>query len=335
MPTTEGNEDNTTPRPCGRQSECRCAPKPSGTSDLEALLATPTLRPNVLGARPAAVGAHLPHLDQVVGVTVAGPVVINDVGTHQAPVHPGGPIRCTPHRITLRLNPHRLGLALITEPATHVPPTLRFFDPDGNTAHATYLTEHSDRLAFESIGLGHADPHFANADIEPTGSAASTESWSVAPPTRVDDDQITQFDAILADGGRTRLTELPEFATAGFTRVEDRRVIAALEHAALLGMHMTIAACGTGCVQMRHDRLDGAREYRGQMVVASGHARTMINFGLVSEAWITWSEGVWGRTGSIELYDRHGICSLVLTQTGPVAAPTFEAWDHLLTDLMT
>ena len=61
----------------------------------------------------------------------------------------------------------------------------------------------------------------------------------------------------------------------------------------------------------------------------------MINFGLVSEAWITWSEGVWGRTGSIELYDRHGICSLVLTQTGPVAAPTFEAWDHLLTDLMT
>ena len=344
MPTnpesTPGHEDapdgsgTSLSRGCRRDQGCGCAPGSSGTSDLATLMASPGFTGTVLGVEPAVVGAHLPHLDQVVGVTVAGPVGCNDVGAHEPPVHPGGPIRCDASRITLRLNPARLGSALITEPAAHVPPTLRFFDVDGNTAHATYLTELSDRLAFESIGLGRADPSFADAAGLDSYGPDAPASWSTPTPVRADDDQITQFDSILADGGVARRTELPGLSDAGFRRVDDRQVIAALEHAALLGMAMTTATCAPGCIQMRHDQLDGPREHRGQMVVASGRARAMINFGLVAESWITWSDGVWGRTGSIELYDRHGACSLVLTQTGPVPAPVFAAWDHLLTDLV-
>ena len=237
------------------------------------------------------------------------------------------PIRTHPSRITLRLNPARLGSALVTDPAAHVPPTLRLFDSDGNTAHATYLTEHSDRLAFESLSLARAGGE------EPTPDDIGTATPTDVPAPQAD--QIEQFDSILDDGGVRRLWSLPGFADQHYTRVESRRVIAALEHAALLGMPMTLATAAPGCVQMRHDQLDGAREHRGQMVLASGGCRAMINFNLATECWITWSQGAWGRTGSIEIYDRHAHCAMVATQTGTVSAATFEAWDHLLGDLAT
>ncbi|MEP9395453.1 heme transporter [Gordonia sp. VNQ95] len=320
------------PRPCGRDPHCRCTPGQSVTSDLETLLATPGFGGTLLNAEPHVVTSQLPHLDQVVGVTVAGPVVMNDVGVHVPPVLPGGPIKCDSSRITLRLNPVRLGSALVSEPAANIPPTLRLFDANGNTSHATYLTERSDRLAFEAIALTGADPAVTHAA---GGPDSFDEAWAIPEPASANADQIVQFDSILADGGLRRRTELPGLADAGVTRVEDRRVIGALEHAALLGMQMTMVTAAPGCLQMRHDQLDGAREHRGQMVIASGSCRAMINFGLVTECWITWSEGVWGRTGSIELYDRHGGCSMILTQTGPVPAPAFEAWDHLLNDLVS
>ena len=83
-------------------------------------------------------------------------------------------------------------------------------------------------------------------------------------------------------------------------------MISALEHAALLGMPLTLCAVATGCLQMRHAELDGCREHNGTMVIASGTARVMINFNLVEDCWITWSQGACGRTRAIELYDRHG-----------------------------
>ena len=43
------------------------------------------------------------------------------------------------------------------------------------------------------------------------------------------------------------------------------------EHAALLGMPLTLCAVATGCLQMRHAELDGCREHNGTMVIASGN----------------------------------------------------------------
>ncbi|WP_262365812.1 heme transporter [Gordonia sp. OPL2] len=321
------------PRPrCGERCSC---PRANGTTnDLDTLLATPGFSGTVLGSDVAAVAQHLPLLDQVVGVTVAGPVLMNDVGTHESPVGIGGPIRCRPSRISLRINPARLGAALVTDPAAHVPPTLRLFDSDGNTAHATYLTESSDRLAFESLSLNAGG--FDAPDHEVGGRVDRAdpphETGCVAEPGAATD-QIGQFDSILEDGGRQRLSSLPGMIDQGFARVESRRVIAAVEHAALLGLPMTMTTAAPGCLQMRHDRLDGAREHRGSMVIASGSCRAMINFNLVTECWVTWSDGVWGRTGSIELYDRHAQCSLVATQTGSVSPETFDAWNQLMADV--
>ncbi|AZG44762.1 ChuX/HutX family heme-like substrate-binding protein [Gordonia insulae] len=320
---------------CG--DRCSCPRSRATASDLDTLLATPGFTGSLLGSDVSAVADRLPLLDQVVGVTVAGPVLMNDVGTHETPVGIGGPIRCRPSRISLRLNPSRLGSALVTDPAAHVPPTLRLFDTDGNTAHATYLTESSDRLAFESLSIdagGFADGPAAldrpgDADLGGDGRHPTPKVEDAPPAT----DQIAQFDSVLDDGGVRRLSSLPGRIDDGYARVESRRVIAALEHAALLGMPMTLTTAAAGCLQMRHDRLDGAREHRGSMVVASGSCRAMINFTLVAECWITWSDGVWGRTGSIELYDRHGRCSLIATQTGSVSPETFEAWNQLVTDV--
>ncbi|MYR06095.1 heme transporter [Gordonia sp. SID5947] len=337
----EGRRDDSDPpgrppRPtCGEQCSC---PRASGASnDLDTLLAAPGFSGALLGSDAAAVAAHLPSLGHVVGVTVAGPVLMNDVGTHEPPVTVGGPIRCRASRISLRLNPARLGAALVTDPAADVPPTLRLFDAAGNTAHATYLTESSERLAFESLSFDAS--RFAASTVSPRlikGTSVDTTahrddvaSWA----TSFSGDQIAQFDAVLEDGGTQRLRSLPRARAQGFARVESRRVIAAFEHAALLGMPMTIATTAPGCVQIHHDRLDGAREHRGTMVIASGSCRAMINFDLVSECWVTWSDGVWGRTGSIELYDRRGHCSLLVTQTGSVSAEVFVAWHQLVSDV--
>ncbi|MFW0784226.1 heme transporter [Gordonia sp. CPCC 206044] len=323
-PDDSPRDDGTIARStCG--DRCRC-PRAQTTSDLDALLATPGFAGTLLGADVTSVSRHLPALDHVVGVTVAGPVLMNDVGTHDAPTGIGGPIRCRPSRISLRLNPARLGAAVVTDPAAHVPPTLRLFDADGNTAHATYLTESSDRLAFEALSL--TGGYSGAVDRGGRDDAHRATDLDIPPV-----DQIAQFDSILDDGGTQRLSSLPGYSAIGATRVESRRVIAAIEHAALLGMPMTLATTAAGCVQMRHDRLDGAREHRGSMVVASGSCRTMINFDLVAACWVTWSDGVWGATGSIELYDRHGHCSLVATQTGSVSAETIDAWNQLAHDV--
>lgn len=313
---------------CG--DHCRC-PRGRQTSDLDTLLATPGFAGSLLGSDITSVTGRMPSLDQVVGVTVAGPVLMNDVGIHDTPIPMGGPIRCSPGRITLRLNPARLGEALVTEPAAHVPPTLRLFDSAGNTAHATYLTEHSDRLAFESLTLRSGDEQTDTPPL-PDPELGAFPGLSGTPEIHAND-QVAQFDSILDDGGALRRAAFGSGAGEA-TRVEMRRIISAFEHVALLGMPVTTATAAPGCLQMRHDRLDGAREHRGSMVIASGSCRTMINFNLVADCWVTWSDGVWGRTGSMELYDRHGRCSFVATQTGAVEANSHAAWHQLMCDLV-
>lgn len=99
-------------------------------------------------------------------------------------------------------------------------------------------------------------------------------------------------------------------------------------------MELTIVATAPGCIQLHNDQLDGVREHGGQMLLASGRGRVMINLDLVTECWVTWSQGVWGPTGSIEIYDRHARCAMVITQTGVVPPAMFEAWDHLLTQMV-
>ncbi len=335
MATTPSSPDNHAPNEtCGAVCGKCCQRR---TSDLDALLATPGVRSSVIDTDVAGLTAQLPLLDQVVGVTVAGPVLMNDVGVHDRPELMGGPIRCRESRISLRLNPERLGRALVTEPSVTVPPTLRLFDVDGNTAHATYLTEHSDRLAFEALSLTHGPSSDLcdGGDIdelmvdEVTRGATTLADTLPAPEA----DQVAQLDSVLADGGAARLTALPRFSDSGYARIDARQAIAGIEHAALMSMPVTLATTAPGCIQMRHDMLGGAREHRGSMVVASSGARAMINFNLISQCWVTWSQGVWGPTGSIELYDRAGHCSMIITQTGSVAGAAHEAWSYLMTDL--
>ncbi|MFT4396562.1 heme transporter [Gordonia lacunae] len=305
---------------------------PPARSDLEILLRTAGFGDSSVNHDVPTVAARLPELAQVVGVTVAGPVIMNAVGVHDDPVSVGGPIRADSQRIALRLNPSRLSSTLLSDPAAHVPPTLRLFDHRGNTAHATYLTENSDRLAFEALALDGAGPGRDGPLIDRSGPNPGGPQ-RVRTTASHGDDQVAQFDAILTDGGAARLGSLPGLDCRRTVRLETRAVIAALEHAARLGLTVTFATAAPGCMQMRRDRLDGAREHRGQMVLASGTTRVMVNFDLVGECWVTWPHGVWGRTGSLEIYNRRGECALVVTQTGLPAPAVAQAWEHLATDL--
>ncbi|MFW0790899.1 heme transporter [Gordonia sp. CPCC 205333] len=291
-------------------------------NDLEDLLDAPGFAGQILRGCPGRVAGHLPLLDQVVGVTVAGPVIMNDVGTYADPTGMGGPIRCRDSQITLRLNASHLRTALITEPAAHrLPPTLRLFDTDGACAHVTYLTDQSDRLAFESLTLaGYLTPATGDVDAHPI-------ALRFGPC-----DQLDQLDSVLFDGGVTRMRSLPQ-PHSDATRVCERRAIAALSHAALLTMPTTLIAGAAGCLHMRDGVLTGSREHEGSMVLASGSARTMIDFNHISECWVTWANGACGRTGSIELYDAAGKCRFIATQTGPQTQAGAAGWTQLLEDV--
>ncbi|SDU51668.1 heme transporter [Gordonia westfalica] len=317
---------------------------PTPPSDLETLLGTPGFGDSSISSDIDGIAGRLPSLGEVVGVTVAGPVIMNAVGVHGAPSPLGGPLCVGAEQISLRLNPSRLSSMLQTDPVAQVPPTLRLFDSLGNTAHATYLTENSDRLAFESllafdpvslstsVPAGHG-PGTASESASPGAAFLGPEFIPAALPGRHDTDQIGLFDSILRDGGTSRLRSLSQATGPSGVRVDTRRVIASLEHAALLGMTVTVAAAAPGCMQMCQDRLDGAREHRGQMVLASGSTRVMVNFNHVEQCRVTWSQGAWGPTAAVEIYDRRSRCCLVVTLTGAVTRAAYEAWDHLTGDL--
>ncbi|GED97434.1 heme transporter [Gordonia crocea] len=330
---TGPNETSHSPGDC-RCPNPRCHRLAGATSDLDELLAAPGVTASVVDGPVGTLADALPLLDQIVGVTAAGPVITNDLGIHRRPSYRDDPLHGGAEGISLRINPDMLGTVLVTEPTPHAPPTLRIFDRDGNAVHVTYLVEGSDRLAFEALSLSRS------SDIDLLDELSPERRRPVEVfPVPVDDeapldtDQLGLFDSILADGGRSRLDALRTVPAPGFARVCSRRVIAALSHAAALTMPMTTCAAATGCLQIRHDRLDGSRERYGSMVLASRGARTMINFNVVDECWVTSATGVWGATAAIELYDREGRCCFVATQTGPVDLTTYEAWQTLTGEL--
>lgn len=115
-----------------------------------------------------------------------------------------------------------------------------------------------------------------------------------SPAEWADSDQVTQFDSILADGGLRRHAALAGLGDQECTRVESRRVMAAVSQLAVTGVPVTAAVAGSGCIQLRHAEIDGAREHRGSMVVASGACRMLVDFNRVTECWVTRAHGVWG-----------------------------------------
>ena len=300
------------PDGCGHGGRCRICPR----NDLDRLRAAPGFSGTVLQAPVADVLGALPLLGEVVGVAAAGPVLSNVVGAHRDPVHRRGPL-CDPGgRIELRVHPELLGSVVVTEPDAGAPPTLRFFDTDGLAVYAVYLLENSDRLAFEALSL-----------IGAGGSGMHTV-YDYPGAVGAPDDQSGVFDEILADGGRTRSEALA--GRSGTVRVDRAAVVSTLTHAALTSMPVTTATAATGCLQIRHDHLDGVRDHEGTLLLASGPARTVIDFDRITDCWLTRSNGACGPTGALELYDDAGACRFVATITGAVDAMTWDAWEQLL-----
>ena len=324
------------PNPTAGDDRCpcrRCPRNRRGVSDLEAFLRAPGFSGSVVDGPIDTVMAALPQLANVVGVTAAGPVITNDVGTHHPPETIDGPLRSVGDGLVLRINPAALGTVLVTDPSASAPPTVRVFDTEGNSVHVTYLIEGSDRLAFESLSLSRSadvdildDLALQRQQAQPTAAPEPTPEFA--------DDQIGLIDSILVDGGVARGAALAATARSGFSRVSARRVIDALSYASTIALPMTTATAAPGCLQIHHDALTGAREHHGSMVIASDAARTMINFNSVAQCWVTTVDGAWGPTSAIEVYDRHGRCSFVASQTGPVNRWIYDAWEQLIADLV-
>ncbi|SNS92269.1 hypothetical protein [Rhodococcoides kyotonense] len=318
-------------RPCGRHSECRCAaalPTSSRKTDLESLLDKPDFAGEMIGGGAAGVTEFLPLLEESVAITVSGPAVMNDVGHYEPPTVMGGPIRTSKSRISLRLNLSRLNCAVATEPDQYLPPTLRLFDTSGFAAHATYLTPRSDRIAFEALRQLTTPPVTDPFEVpaSPSTPEQALAVWSGA-------DQIEQFDSILGDGGVTRHAALPSLSSLRYRQIDPTRISGALEHLAYLELPMTMVTVGAGCMQIHHDHLIAARLSGGNLTLASGMCRMMVDLAHVTSCWATVTSGVWGPTSSIEMYDRRGHCSVVFTQTGATDAVVAGVWEEVVASL--
>jgi putative hemin transport protein len=292
-------------------------------SDLETLLAEPDFSGNLMTGSVRHIGTRLPLLDEVAGVTVAGPVMINDVASYDPPVESGGPIRCRPGRISLRIDPHRLDSVVVSDPSSHGPGMMRMFDTSGRATHITYVTNRSDHQEFGILRSMSPSPMQATTGVSGNDLPRTAAGWAEA-------DQVTLFDSILDDGGMHRNSALRALGDHGCIRVDTRRVIAAMSQLAITGLPATVAVAGGGCIQMRQAQIDGAREHRGSMVIASDACRMLVDFNLITECWVTRTHGVWGHTSSIELYDRRAHCVLVLTQTGTVARSAHTEWEYMM-----
>ncbi|WP_440712256.1 heme transporter [Gordonia sp. FQ] len=315
-------EDRSRPDDC----PCRRCPRARGRgTDLEQVLDAPGSASTLLDGPVDIVLSALPLLDEVVGVTAAGPVLTSATGAHAAPIGAGGPLLAPAGTIALRVRPAALGPMVITEPVDRTPPTLRFFDRDGTIAHAVYLTRGSDRLVFESLSL-----------VGPSvgGGGLAGVHLGEGPSTPGDSgDQLAMLDDVLADRGCRRGAALASGTQAGAVRVASSQLVAALTHAARLSMPITTCAVAPGILAIHHDRLDGVREHAGVMVMASGGTSTMIDFNDIEHCWLTRADGSRGRTSAVELYDRHGRCCFLASVTGPITESTWAGWEQLIDDL--
>ena len=307
---------------CPHRGECRCAAV-ERMSDLDALLARPGFRGGLIGTAPAVVGEMLPLLDDVVAITVAGPVAVNDSGKYEVPTAPGDPLICSPGRISLRLNTSALGSVVTTDAEQHLPPTLRMFDTHGSSSHTTYLTPTSDHLAFEAMRTA---PDIVRETSPLTPMSNTPAFWAEA-------DQLTQLDFILADGGSERRRGLVALGALGYRRIDPHLMAAGMEHLSYHQLPVTTVVAGNGCLQIHRGDLDAAVMFGGTLTLASDTCRTMIDLNGVSECWLTRTHGVHGLTSSIEVYDFRRKCVAVFTQTGPTESAVMDVWEDVMNSI--
>ena len=307
---------------CPHRGECRCAAL-ARLSDLDVLLARPGFRGGLIGTAPAVVGEMLPLLDDVVAITVAGPVAVNDSGKYEVPTAPGDPLICSPGRISLRLNTSALGSVVTTDAEQHLPPTLRMFDTHGSSSHTTYLTPTSDRLAFEAMRTA---PDIVRETSPLTPMSNTPAFWAEA-------DQLTQLDFILADGGSERRRGLVALGALGYRRIDPHLMAAGMEHLSYHQLPVTTVVAGNGCLQIHRGDLDAAVMFGGTLTLASDTCRTMIDLNGVSECWLTRTHGVHGLTSSIEVYDFRRKCVAVFTQTGPTESAVMDVWEDVMNSI--
>ncbi|MFD9679115.1 hypothetical protein ACFWAD_04530 [Rhodococcus sp. NPDC059969] len=292
-------------------------------SDLDVLLARPGFRGGLIDTAPAIVGELLPLLGDVVAITVAGPVAVNNSGKYAGPTFPGDPLVCTPGLVSLRLNPSALGSVVTTDAEQYLPPTLRMFDAHGSSSHTTYLTPTSDRLAFEAM---RAAPETTRETSPPVQSANTPAFWAEA-------DQLTQLDFILADGGSERRSGLVALGALGYRRIDPHLMAAGMEHLSYHQLPVTTVVAGNGCLQIHRGDLDAAAMFGGTLTLASDTCRTMIDLNGVSECWLTRAHGVHGLTSSIEVYDFRRKCVAVFTQTGPTESAVMGVWEDVMSSI--
>lgn len=307
---------------CPHRGECRCAAV-ARMSDLDALLARPGFRGGLIDTVPGVVGEMLSLLGDVVAITVAGPVAVNDSGKYAVPTVPGDPLVCTPGLVSLRLNPSALGSVVTTDAEQHLPPTLRMFDTHGSSSHTTYLTPASDRLAFEAIRNAADASREANPPIQTSNTPAF---WAEA-------DQLTQLDFILADRGSERRNGLVALGALGYRRIDPHLMAAGMEHLSYQQLPVTTVVAGNGCLQIHRGDLDAVAMFGGTLTLASDTCRTMIDLNGVAECWLTRTHGVHGLTSSIEMYDFRRKCVAVFTQTGPAEPAVMDMWEDVLTSI--
>lgn len=261
-----------------------------------------------LNAGGREIGAALPALGTVVSCTANDAALLSHTGEYALPAHPGEALACGPELINVRLGADVVGY--LAPQAL----TLTAAGGAGFGSHRAHLTPMSDPLVVKGLSLA------------PRGQeiAYTAEDWLGVGWN--DTDQIDHLDSLTAE----RYRVLP---FTGARKIEPRVLTHLLVYLVEQHVEFTVAVPGGGCVQLHRGCAAMADTSGPAVALVFGAARYALDPVQVAECWVSTLHGPSGPTAAIEIYDHSRHCVTVLTLTGSVSSPTYDAWQAITASL--
>jgi len=303
-------------------------------SDLECLARTSNQTLRCLEERVAVVRDWLPQFDRVVATTANASAVMTEIGVYADVSFCGAPLVAPPDRISLRLAPSavRMALALDAHHGDRLPPSLQLFDRHGAVLHKTFMTSIADELALESLKYATRSYRLdwptiralepAQDDAAPVEIGAIRRDWSRQ-------DFSVAIDRMIEWRGGRRRRALPFIGADQAWRIDRQVAPHFLNRLVRWKTPFTRMVASANCCQLQHGALDDVSQRGDLFLMTSGRCTLSFDPADIADYWVTVHEGGL----AIEAYDRDGLCAFALTQASAPQTGCAPAWQDVVRSL--
>ncbi|MDP4821948.1 MAG: hemin-degrading factor [Saprospiraceae bacterium] len=215
--------------------------------------------------------------------------------------------------------------------------SLQFFNPAGEAIHKIYLTDTSDRDAYETFVAKYTHSEQVTLDfkaaplevnpgrnsLSPDEIAAFQEHWIRLQDTH-------DFFPLLKKFNISRTAAL-RFAPEGYTRqIEIGKISTMLEQAAAQQVPIMVFVENEACIQIHTGEVHKILPLNSWINVMDPLFNLHLNLDGVGEAWITRKPTVDGVVTGVELFDRGGKLLVYFFGKRKPGLPELETWRSLV-----